>query len=182
MLLCALLLVSPLMMGQSGCEEKPSTAQAEMKQIEEGHKKLVDKHPPVVVGTSLERINLNKRLAQFDNESYTGHIYLLNNDGKVIAHYETIGKVTSLNSYLTAMEQVVWIYPPPIPPNKTSSAVRESFVIEAPDHDASYGKNVDGVFFFTHPDNNYVEWTGQFIFSRKALKLGSNVAEGPEGQ
>lgn len=180
----ALIFLGSCLAGQSGCEREPSTAQTEMRQVEEGHKKLTERHPPIIVGTSLERINLNKRLAQFDNESYVGNIYLLNDEGKIVAHYQTTGKVTSLNSYLTAMEQVVWLSPPPIPPSKKSSSnvARESFVIEAPDHDASYGQNVDGIFFFTYPDDNYVEWNGKFIFSRKPLKFQSEKLPeaGPE--
>lgn len=44
-------------------------------------------------------------------------------------------------------------------------------MIEQPDYDGAYGKNAEGIFFFTADSNAYVEWAGDYLFSDQPLRL-----------
>lgn len=149
----------------AGCDTMPeSTAKVEMRQNEQNQQRLSTAVPAPVVKTSLERKNLKKRIERINTENMVSYVYLLSQTGKVVAYYTINGKVSSLNSYLTAMERV----------EKVADGYTNygpTFVtLEAPDLDGSYGKNVEGVFFFT-TEGAYVEWNGQYIWSDQPLKI-----------
>ena len=171
----------------AGCELPPtppleSTAKIEMRQNEQNQQRLSTAVPAPVVKTSIERKNLKKRIERINAENMVSYVYLLSQTGKVVAYYTINGKVSSLNSYLTAMERVAVV-------SKRSGAVLnggadnyglfneavEVVTLEAPDLDGSYGKNIEGVFFFT-TEGAYVEWNGQYIWSDQPLK----IAQQPE--
>lgn len=156
----------------AGCDHTQppeSTAKVEMRQNEETQKRLATAVPAPVVKTSIERKNLKRRIERINTENMVSYVYLLSQTGKVVAYYTINGKVSSLNSYLTAMERV----------EKVADGFTNygpTFVtLEAPDLDGSYGKNVEGVFFFT-TEGAYVEWNGQYIWSDQPLK----IAQQPE--
>ncbi len=44
----------------------------------------------------------------------------------------------------------------------------DTLTLEAPDLDGSFGKNADGVFFFTKA-GQYVEWSGAYLYSNQRL-------------
>ena len=155
----------------AGCELPPtpleSTAKIEMRQNEQNQQRLSTAVPAPVVKTSIERKNLKKRIERINAENMVSYVYLLSQTGKVVAYYTINGKVSSLNSYLTAMERVEKV---------ADGYYCPTFVtLEAPDLDGSYGKNVEGVFFFT-TEGAYVEWNGQYIWSDQPLK----IAQQPE--
>ena len=170
----------------AGCELPPtpleSTAKIEMRQNEQNQQRLSTAVPAPVVKTSIERKNLKERIERINAENMVSYVYLLSQTGKVVAYYTINGKVSSLNSYLTAMERVAVV-------SKRSGAVLnggadnyglfneavEVVTLEAPDLDGSYGKNIEGVFFFT-TEGAYVEWNGQYIWSDQPLK----IAQQPE--
>jgi len=146
----------------TGCDiEKPSTARVEMAQNEENQERLIRAVPVPKLTTSLERKNLVRRLERINREEVVSYVYLISY-GKVISYYTVRGKVSSLNSYLTAMERVERF-------GRGGNA--DTFVtMEAPDQDGSYGKNADGVFFFT-TEGVYVEWKGEYLWSDQPLKI-----------
>lgn len=153
----------------SGCIEDtpaavPSAAKIEMKQNEESQQRLIKSVPTPKVQTSLERKNLARRIEKINQENMVSYIYLISY-GRVMAYYTVSGKVSSLNSYLTAMERVEKVA------DGWNGAYAPTFVtMEAPDLDGTYGKNVEGIFFFT-TEGVYVEWNGQYVWSDQPLKI-----------
>jgi hypothetical protein len=159
-----IIIAAPFFVGADGCEgPKQGTAQKEMAQIESQQAALTKAVPPPRLQTSLERKNLVRRLERLNKEDSISYIYLVSY-GKLMAYYTVRGKVSSLNSYLTAMEQVVKL------PSGQSNTQYEWVTIEAPDHDGSYGKNSEGIFFFT-TEGAYVEWKGEYMWSDQPLKM-----------
>ena len=166
----------------AGCDQTAqpppeSTVRVEMRQNEQNQQRLSTAVPAPVVKTSIERKNLKERIERINTENMVSYVYLLSQTGKVVAYYTINGKVSSLNSYLTAMERTAVV-------DKRSGAVLqggadslnrfneavEVVTLEAPDLDGSYGKNVEGIFFFT-TEGAYVEWNGQYIWSDQPLKI-----------
>jgi prepilin-type N-terminal cleavage/methylation domain-containing protein len=121
--------------------------------------------------TSSERKNVAKRAEIFNNEEKISYIYLVSY-GKVMAFYTVQGKVSSLRSYMTPVEQIVDRYGNPCTSGKEDDrcSSTETFVISAPDIDGTYGENVEGIFFFT-TEGAYVEWKGEYMMSDQPLKL-----------
>lgn len=151
-----------------GCIEEapaqPSSAQIEMRQNEQSQQKLIKSVPIPKVNTSLERKNLVRRIEKINQENMISYIYLISY-GKIMAYYTVSGKVSSLNSYLTAMEKIEKV------DGGHGINYGPTFVtLEAPDLDGSYGKNVEGVFFFT-TEGAYVEWRGEYLWSDQPLKI-----------
>lgn len=147
-----------------GCDQdaKSTSAQIEMQQNEENQQRLIKAIPAPKLQTSLERKNLVRRLERINREEMVSYVYLISY-GKVISYFPIRGKVSSLNSYLTAMERV----------ERFGSSANNSIQyvpLEAPDQDGSYGKNADGVFFFT-TEGVYVEWKGEYLWSDQPLKI-----------
>jgi hypothetical protein len=130
---------------------------SEIQSTEDNQQRLIAAVPPPRLSTSLERKNLVRRLERINTENLVSYVYLVSQTGKVMAFYTVDGKVTSLNAYLTG---------------DTRPAYWKSTVYEAelPDYDGAYGKNADGVFFFT-TEGVYVEWAGDYLWSDQPLKL-----------
>jgi hypothetical protein len=144
----------------ASCEApRPSSSQIEQKATEDNQQRLIAAIPPPQLQTSLERKNLAERLRRINAENMTGYIYLIDH-GTVMAFYPVRGKVTSLNAYLSGQEKIV-----------DDPHVAGSLLVESPDFDGAYGKNSDGIFFFTADTNAYVEWFGDYLWSDQPLKL-----------
>lgn len=181
------LILSTIAAALVGCDPATtppeSTAGVEMRQNEATQQRLSAAVPAPVVKTSIERKNLKRRIERINTENMVSYVYLLSQTGKVVAYYTINGKVSSLNSYLTAMERVAVISKQTgeIMPSgacrdaRTFASDSEVVTLEAPDLDGSYGKNIEGVFFFT-TEGAYVEWNGQYIWSDQPLK----IAQQPE--
>jgi len=159
--------VQPVQAGDAQAPNKGATFFTEDKITEENQKRLVANQPAKTVEKSLERENLNRRLEFMNDENRVGYVYLLADTGQVIAEYVIKGKPSSLNSYITQSEQIRCIYP--------ESADKGCAAVQSPDLDGSYGQNPDGIFFFT-TDNNYVEWSGKYVYSSQALNINTPVS------
>jgi len=144
-----------------GCESAPTSAQIEMAQNETTQQRMIKNVPAPVLKTSLERKNLTKRLERINQEEMISYIYLVSY-GKVMAYYTIRGKVSSLNSYLTAMERIERC--------PSGNGNTENVVLQAPDLDGSYGENPQGIFFFT-TEGVYVEWKGEYLWADQPLKI-----------
>jgi len=157
-----LALVAAVML--AGCEPAaPTSKQIENLAVEANQARLIKDIPAPTLQTSLERKNLAERLERINQQNMSGFVYLLSY-GRVVASYPIRGKVTSLNAYLMGSEQAVR------DPVGTMDG-RQSLLMEQPDFDGAYGKNADGVFFFTADSNAYVEWAGDYLFSDQPLAL-----------
>lgn len=146
----------------SQCSGTENSQRIEQKTTEGNQQRLIKAVPVPILQTSLERKNLSKRLQRINKENMTGCIYLLNY-GSVVSFYPVAGKVSSLNSYLTGQEQVI--------DDPYGSLDAGGQLVEMPDLDGTYGKNVDGIFFFTADSDAYVEWHGDYLWSDQCLKL-----------
>lgn len=162
-MLSKLILCTSLIFSLNECESVKTgeSTKKEMEQTETNQQRLATAQPPPQISVSLERKNLIRRLERLNKENQISYIYLISY-GKVMAFYTVNGKVSSLNSLLTTPEQVVNI------PSPGGGYVQH--VLPSPDFDGSYGKNPEGIFFFTTSDV-YVEWEGQFLWSDQPLKL-----------
>lgn len=159
-------IVGILAFSNAGCDLEPpdpSSARVEMAQNESNQQRMIKAVPTPSLQTSLERKNLARRLEQVNKESMSSFIYLISY-GRVMAFYAVSGKVSSLNSYMTAMERVEEF-------GSFMSNYGPTYLpLEAPDQDGTYGHNVEGIFFFT-ADGAYVEWNGEYIWSNQPLSI-----------
>lgn len=154
-----------------GCDPsgpvQASTSTQNAKAVEDNQQRLQTAQPAPRLDVSLERQNLVERLKRLNKQNMSGYIYLLNKGGSVVAFYPVRGKATSLNAYLMAGEAL-----------QEDSKCRHfgdytcpGQAVEQPDYDGAYGKNAEGIFFFTADTNAYVEWSGDYLFSDQPLKL-----------
>ena len=91
-------------------------------------------------------------------------------NGALVAYYPVKRKVSSLNSYLQAGSQIV--RDPYYSDGKTYGA-SQGQIVEQADIDGAYGKNADGIFFFTQDTNEYVEWQGDYLYTSNCSKPAS---------
>lgn len=165
----------PVQPAKAGDNKAPEQNQSlsffqEAKFTEDNQKKLFEAQPPKTVEKSLERENLNRRLEFMNDENRVGYVYLLADTGQVIAEYVIKGKPSSLNSYITQSEQIRCYAP-----NAYNGNDKGCSAVQSPDLDGSYGDNPDGIFFFT-ADNNYVEWSGKYVYSSQSLNINTPVS------
>ena len=154
---------SPVQKAYAGDDGAPKSHESESKLNEATMQRLIKSNPAPELQTSLERANIKRRLEYINDNNRLGYIYLLGDTGNVVAEYTIKGKASSLNSYLTPMEDVVCRY--------SDSCV----TTEMSDLDGTYGKNVEGIFFFT-TENAYVEWSGKYVYSSQALNINTPVS------
>lgn len=167
----------------SGCSVGTSPAPSpsvgsyatDSKKVEETQKKVQSAVPIPDIKTSAERQNIARRAKLFDDENKITYIYLVNY-GKVMAFYPVKGKVSSLNSYMTPEDKLVYADGTTCTRNEShgdyasSSSWEPCYIVSAPDIDGAYGVNASGIFFFT-TDGAYVEWQGDYMVSDQPLKL-----------
>jgi hypothetical protein len=136
---------------------QPSTAQKNAQMVEDNQQRLQSAQPAPRLDVSLERSNLSERLVRLNKQNAQGYVTLIDM-GRVVASFPVRGKVTSLNAYL----QSSW---------RTERYNDNPYEIEQPDLDGAYGKNDDGIFFFTADTNTYVEWKGSYLYTDAPLAL-----------
>ena len=127
---------------------------------------------PTDISYSLERYNLIRRTYWVNGmrekanalpcevEKPLGYIVLFAGN-TVVDRFVVDGKVSSLNSFLTP----------------DSEKYCASYSVEwLADVDGSYGENDNGIFFFT-PNGNYIEWTGEYLYSDIPFEVESPVVK-----
>lgn len=163
----------------SACETTTSTSntaahQAQSTAIEENQKRLNKNYEIPKLEKSLEIENNHRRLEFLNKSDAIGYVYLMSH-GKVVTFYPIRGKVSSLNSYSTAMEQIVDESGKPCNQGGSchgSSYNYSGYIVEAPDIDGSYGQNVEGIYFFT-TEGAYVEWNGEYMYTSEPLSIST---------
>jgi hypothetical protein len=106
-----LLLSLMLVLGLVGCSmdvpppQKSSYEQAS-KINEENASKIIANDTMPKITKSLERENIKRRLEFINQPDRVGYLYLLSDNGQLIREVQVLGKVSSLNSYLTPMEDI----------------------------------------------------------------------------
>ena len=132
---------------------------------------------PTDINYSLERYNLIRRAYWVNGQREKANTlvcqitkplgYIVLFAGNTIVNTFIVdGKVSSLNSYLT---------PSNVDSTKEfGSAGVTTITTEMADVDGSYGENDNGIFFFT-PNGNYIEWTGEYLYSDIPFEIESPV-------
>lgn len=147
--------------------------QYEVKMTEKNQYGLVQGQPPFVMEESLERANLIRRYQYLNDRNNVHHVYLMSEDGKVIAYYTAQGKVSSVNSKLTNDNQIV-------ASNQCLQTTHNDAeggcfkAVESPQMDGSYGTNGDAIFFFT-TDGQYIQWNGVYLVSEEPKNIQTQV-------
>ena len=150
----------------TGCNvENESVQKTEQKKVEENQNKLSNAVPLPKLTTSLERINIKKRLELFDNENKISYIYLISY-GKVMGFYTIKGKVSSGSKRLTTNQKLV---------NGDRGDNYGDFVMESPSLDGAYGSSDTYIFFWT-TDGIYVQWNGEYMLVDEPLVIQTPVA------
>lgn len=154
------LILSAVSLGLVGCIDESSTHYRAKEENENQVQKLQKQTPVPNMERSLERENVAKRLEFINQPNRVGYLYLLTENGQLVREEQVQGKVSSLNSYMTQMDEIAG----------NSSAGYTT--ISSPDVDGTWGDNVQGIFWFT-PDGVYREWTGKYLFSSERLTFES---------
>ena len=156
----------------SGCDEsnsrKDRNAQINIANVLSGNQPT-----PTDISYSLERYNLIRRTYWVNGmrekanslpcsiEKPLGYIVLFAGN-TVVDRFVVDGKVSSLNSYLT--------------PDSTYYSSGSGTINWLADVDGSYGENDNGIFFFT-PSGNYIEWTGEYLYSDIPFEVENPVVK-----
>jgi len=158
----------------TGCDEffaytPPPVSNYEMqsKKNEENAKAISQNQGMPVLSRSMDYENVKKRALYLNQGNNIGYLYLLTGNGQLVRESQVLGKVTSLNTYITPMEEVKILKH-----DGEQYSMETPVVISAPDIDGTYGENVSGIFWFT-PDGVYQEWNGMYIFSSERLSFTS---------
>ena len=163
--LIGIALMTTLLMGAGGSCTPTTSGSVEQQAQEKSQMNLIQAYPAPQLAYSGERLNLIKRLKRLNTENMSGYVYLLTQQGAVVAFYPINGKVTSLNAYLSGDTKPNYFREPSSLPDPGWQ------MTESPDYDGAYGKNSDGIFFFTADTDAYVEWHGDYLFSDAPLQL-----------
>lgn len=133
---------------------------------------LTNQQTPTDITFSLERYNLIKRAYWVNGqrqkaeqvpcniEKPIGYITLIIGN-QILCSYTVDGKITSLNSYLSADSDYYEF-------NSGGATCRNNWLADV---DGSYGTNVNGIFWFDC-DGNYHEWNGNYLYSDIPLEVG----------
>jgi predicted small secreted protein len=108
---------------------------------------------------SQERRNLRERLLRFNRPDKLGYVYLLGMNGNYVGYYAIHGKPSSMESQLTATQQIV---------KACNSGCRE--VVTSMGDDGSFGGNEAGIFFFT-TNGVLVETSMNYVYSDAPLPV-----------
>jgi hypothetical protein len=147
-----------------------SVFETQSSQNENNVKDLIARQELPKLTRSLDFENVKRRLEYLNQSNTVGYIYLLSSNGQLVREGQVAGKVTSLNTFITPMEEIRKI--------ENGYYYGESKypatygIVQAPDLDGTYGENVSGVFWFT-PDGVYQEWIGPYLFSSERMTFTS---------
>lgn len=163
----------------SACDDTTTTTRSmedEINTTQQVTRNLVTSQPtPTDINYSLERYNLIKRAYWVNGEREKalaletpivrpmGYIVLMSGNA-VVQEFTVDGKVSSLNSFLTPDSEYYEYYGGEFS-NKNDWLA---------DVDGSFGSNDEGIFFFT-TEGNYIEWTGDYIYSDIPMHIDNPV-------
>lgn len=164
-----LIMCTVMILGLVGCDDYSPSQKSSYETSSEANEKavqdVINNDPLPQITRSLERENIKRRIEFINQPDRIGYLYLLSDNGQLIKEVQVLGKVSSLNSYLTPMEdiQIVMV-------NNSASPTRQEIPVttQAADLDGTYGENAKGIFWFT-PDGVYQEWSGLFFYSSERL-------------
>jgi hypothetical protein len=140
------------------------SAMDEQAHVEKNQQGLNKVQPSPTIQWSMERDNLIKRFKMMNDRGIFFYMYIFIEGFADPVGYYQVNKVSSVNSQLTATQQVIQPFP----------TRHDGYVIESPAEDGSYGSNGNGVFGFT-PDDIYIEHNMKYIVSTVPLSFTKPV-------
>jgi hypothetical protein len=151
-----------LFAANTGCEFEREVNSVEKAALanEEAINNIITNDSLPSITRSLERENIKRRIEFINQPDRIGYLYLLTENGQLIREVQVLGKASSLNSYLTPMEELTY--------GRVNGYGGELYVAEAADLDGTWGENAEGIFWFT-PDGVYQEWIGLYLYSSERL-------------
>ena len=165
----ALILSLVMVVSLAGCSSKTtakeqSSYEQSIKTNEESVKNIISNDTLPKITKSLERENIKRRVEFINQPDNVGYLYLISENGQLIREIQVLGKVSSLNSYLTPMEDIQIIGHD----GDSSSYTETPVTTSAPDLDGTYGENDNGIFWFDL-DGTYGEWNGLYQYSSQRM-------------
>lgn len=163
----SIILISVMVIGLIGCDIPPrqqKTTEIASKANEEAINKLIKTDDLPQITRSLERENIKRRIEFINQPDNIGYLYLLSDNGQLVKEVQVLGKVSSLNSYLTPMEELTY--------GRVDNYGGQLYVAESADLDGTWGENQAGIFWFT-PDGVYQEWTGLYLYSSQRMTFNT---------
>lgn len=133
---------------------------------------------PTDIDYSLERYNLIRRTYWVNGmrekakavecpiKKPLGYVVLFAGN-TVAGRFVVDGKVSSLNSYLTPDSEYYELA------HGGNYTAKNNWLADV---DGSYGENDNGIFFFT-PNGNYIEWTGEYLYSDIPFEVNNPVVQ-----
>lgn len=152
-----------LLINLVGCEipeRQVKTTEQASKANEEAINRLIKQDDLPEITRSLERENIKRRIEFINQPDRVGYLYLISDNGQLIEEIQVLGKVSSLNSYLTPMEEVSY--------GRVEGYGGQLYVAESADLDGTWGENQGGIFWFTI-DGVYGEWSGLYRYSSERM-------------
>ena len=174
----AIVVIIAVVIVTSGCalDESASGTYEDSKITSKNASTLQHNQPtPTDIEYSLERYNLIRRAYWINGQREKANAYpceiekplgyiILFTGSTTVGSFAVDGKVSSLNSYLTPdSEHYEYI-----------SANYTTINDWLADVDGTYGENDNGIFFFT-PDGNYIEWSGEYLYSDIPFEVSAPV-------
>lgn len=165
----------------SGCDDyvgPDASTMDKMAQKEVANTLSANQKTPTDINYSLERYNLIRRTYWVNGmrekanalpcevEKPLGYIVLFAGN-TVVDRFVVDGKVSSLNSYLTPDSDYYELV------TGSTSTYKNNWLADV---DGTYGENDSGIFFFT-PNGNYIEWTGEYLYSDIPFEVESPVVK-----
>lgn len=154
-----LLAVSLLVMG-IGCAGSPPPAPTQ-KQIQS--QKAKEAAESINFSENSEIDNIKKRLELTSNPGALGYVVLLNEMGQPIVYTSVVGKVTSSSKRLTSPWQVYDMC-------RNGVSIDCLTVTDAPSDEGTWGSSSPYVYFWSQT-GQYYQWSGQYLYSDKPLRL-----------
>jgi len=148
----------------AGCSpEEDSAYKQQITENEQNARRIADQYGTPTINRSLDYENVMRRAEYLNQGNNIGYLYLLSDMGVVLEEIQVLGKVTSLNTFITPMQESQLARH-----DSPAGRYREIIVVDAADIDGTWGENVNGIFWFT-PDGAYGEWCGLYRFSSERL-------------
>lgn len=164
-----LITLSSVLMFLAGCgsntQQEPDAYESAAKSNKEAVNQIIADDKLPTISRSLERENLKRRINFINQPDRIGYLYLLSDTGQLIKEVQVKGKVSSLNSYLTPMEEIKIV-----PHDGEGYYVETPVAVQSSDIDGTWGENDNGIFWFT-ADDVYQEWTGMYLYSSERLSF-----------
>lgn len=163
----AMILILVMVLSLAGCadpfpiREKDATEAASLAN-EKAVERLIKNDDIPVITKSLERENIKRRVEFINQPDNIGYLYLISDNGQLIKEVQVLGKASSLNNYITPMEELTV--------GRVEGYFSETYLAEAPDLDGTWGTRPEGIFWFT-PDGIYQEWTGLYLYSSARMSF-----------